>query len=173
MNIHWHRTHLVPVVTTKMCGFKQWLCRWLWVTITTPNRLFKFRSSFIFGMGEARVFKFSTYQLCCFIRFQATFNKSTGETKTYLLKTLLCPSSLGNYIINPLIVINCLNIMWQPCLILEKRFIFRPHRSNTYIDVAYCYRLWSVNLLVGLSVTLMSPAKTAEPIEMPFGLRPK
>jgi len=30
---------------------------------------------------------------------------------------------------------------------------------------------WSVGLSVGLSVTLMSPAKTAEPIEMPFGLR--
>jgi len=34
---------------------------------------------------------------------------------------------------------------------------------------------WSVGLSVGLSVclsvTLVSPAKTAEPIEMPFGLR--
>jgi len=30
---------------------------------------------------------------------------------------------------------------------------------------------WSVGLSVGQSVTLMSPAKTAEPIEMPFGLR--
>ena len=29
---------------------------------------------------------------------------------------------------------------------------------------------WSVGLSVGLSVTLMSPAKTAVPIEMPFGL---
>jgi len=28
----------------------------------------------------------------------------------------------------------------------------------------------SVVLSVGLSVTLVSPAKTAEPIEMPFGL---
>jgi len=28
-----------------------------------------------------------------------------------------------------------------------------------------------VALSVGLSVTLVSPAKTAEPIEMPFGLR--
>ena len=31
---------------------------------------------------------------------------------------------------------------------------------------------WSVCRFVGLSVTLVSPAKTAEPIEMPFGLRP-
>jgi len=30
---------------------------------------------------------------------------------------------------------------------------------------------WSVGRSVGLSVTLVSPAKTAEPIEMPFGLR--
>jgi len=30
---------------------------------------------------------------------------------------------------------------------------------------------WSVGLSVGRSVTLVSPAKTAEPIEMLFGLR--
>jgi len=30
---------------------------------------------------------------------------------------------------------------------------------------------WSVGLSVGLSVTLVSPAKTAAPIEIPFGLR--
>jgi len=30
---------------------------------------------------------------------------------------------------------------------------------------------WSVGLSVGLSVTVVSPAKTAQPIEMPFGLR--
>ena len=41
--------------------------------------------------------------------------------------------------------------------------IFRPHRSTTYV-----YRVaWSV----GLSVTLVSPAKMAAPIELPFGLR--
>jgi len=41
-----------------------------------------------------------------------------------------------------------------------------------YIDAAYCYRLSSVVCLsVGLSVTLVSPAKTAAPIELPFGLR--
>ena len=40
--------------------------------------------------------------------------------------------------------------------------VVRPHRSTTYIDVAY---------LVGLSVTLVSPGKTAELNEMPFGLR--
>jgi len=49
----------------------------------------------------------------------------------------------------------------------------RPHRSTTgtYIDAAYCGR-WSNlhGLSVRLSVTIVSPVKTAEPIDMPFGL---
>ena len=44
-----------------------------------------------------------------------------------------------------------------------------------YVDVVYCYRLSSVVCRsvygsVCWSVILVSPAKTAEPIEMPFGL---
>jgi len=46
--------------------------------------------------------------------------------------------------------------------------IIRPHRSTMYVDAAYCYRPSSV---VCRSVTLVSPAKTAAPIELPFGLR--
>ena len=55
-----------------------------------------------------------------------------------------------------------------------------PHRNTTYCDAACRYRpsgvvCLSVDLSVSLSVcrsvTLVSPAKTAEPIEMPFGLR--
>jgi len=43
---------------------------------------------------------------------------------------------------------------------------------TTYVDAVYCYRPSSVVCrLVGLSVTLVSPAKTAEAIGMPFGLR--
>jgi len=41
------------------------------------------------------------------------------------------------------------------------------------VDAAYCYRrstTWSVCPCVGLSVTIVNPAKTAEPIEMPFEL---
>jgi len=54
-------------------------------------------------------------------------------------------------------------------------FLFRPHRHTTYVDAAYCYRppsvvCRSVWLSVCLSVTVVSLAKTAEPIEMPFGL---
>jgi len=37
-----------------------------------------------------------------------------------------------------------------------------------HVDAAYCYRPSSV---VCRSVTLVSHTKTAEPIEMPFGLR--
>ena len=48
--------------------------------------------------------------------------------------------------------------------------IIRPHRSTTYVDVAYSYRLRRV-VCRSVSVTLVSPAKTAEPIELPFGLR--
>ena len=50
--------------------------------------------------------------------------------------------------------------------------IIRPHRSTTYVDAAYCYRPSGVVCRSAcLSVTQVSPAKTAEPIEMPFGLR--
>jgi len=46
--------------------------------------------------------------------------------------------------------------------------IIRPHRHTTDVDAAYCYRPSS---MVCLSVTVVSPAKTAELIEMLFGLR--
>ena len=45
--------------------------------------------------------------------------------------------------------------------------IIRLHRSTAYVDAAYCYRR---NSVVCRSVTAASPAKTAEPIEMPFGM---
>jgi len=47
-------------------------------------------------------------------------------------------------------------------------FTISLHRNTTYVDAAYCYR-WS-RVVVGPSVTIMSPAKTAEPVELPFGL---
>jgi len=54
----------------------------------------------------------------------------------------------------------------------SKHCIVRPHRSTTYVDAAYYTDrvVWSVGLSVCRSVTVVSPAKTAEPIEMPFGL---
>jgi len=40
-----------------------------------------------------------------------------------------------------------------------------------YVDTVYCYRQSSVVCLsVGLSVTIVSPAKMAEAIEVPFQL---
>ena len=63
------------------------------------------------------------------------------------------------------------NISVQDRVIAHLRII-RPHRSTTYVDVPYSYRPSSVVCWsVGLSVTLVSPAKTAAPIELPFGLR--
>jgi len=51
-------------------------------------------------------------------------------------------------------------------------FIFRPHCSTTYVDVAMCFRPSSVVAWsVCLSVTLVSPAKPDELIKMPFWLR--
>ena len=44
-----------------------------------------------------------------------------------------------------------------------------PHRSTTYVDAACCYRP-SSGLSVCWFVTVVSPAKTPQPIEMPFGL---
>ena len=44
----------------------------------------------------------------------------------------------------------------------------RPHCSTTYVAAAHCYRTSSV---VSPSVTLVSPAKTAETIMIPFAMR--
>ena len=38
------------------------------------------------------------------------------------------------------------------------------------MDAAYCYKTEYTHGLSALSVTIVSPAKTAEPIEMPFWL---
>jgi len=61
-------------------------------------------------------------------------------------------------------------IFLQYTLFTVSKLSFEPHRS-TYVDVAYCYRPSSVVCRsIGRSVTVVSPTKTAEPIEMPFGL---
>ena len=57
----------------------------------------------------------------------------------------------------------------------DKLYIdYRPHHSTTHVDAAYCYRrivvCLSVGPSVGLSVTIVSPKKTAELIGMPFGM---
>jgi len=47
----------------------------------------------------------------------------------------------------------------------------RPYGSSTYVLYMRPIVTDQVAWSVGQSVTLVSPAKTAEPIEMPFGLR--
>jgi len=43
--------------------------------------------------------------------------------------------------------------------------------ASQYVDAAYCYRRNSVVCRsVGRSVTIVSPAETAKPIEVPFGM---
>jgi len=67
----------------------------------------------------------------------------------------------------------CPDSCWHLRNLIPHRPIFiiiRLHRSTTYVDTAYCYWLSSV---VCRSVTLVSPAKTAGPINMPFGLWPR
>jgi len=64
-------------------------------------------------------------------------------------------------------VLEAENYPKQVCILLmignTITFIIRPHRSTTYIDAAYCYRLSSVVCqLVCQSVTVVSPAKTAK-----------
>jgi len=60
-----------------------------------------------------------------------------------------------------------LHSLLRPLVILAF-VVVRPHCSTMYIDASYCYRPSSV---VCRSATLVSLAKTAEPIELPFGLR--
>jgi len=50
--------------------------------------------------------------------------------------------------------------------------ISRPHRSTSYVDATYCYRASSVAVCrtVCRSVTVVRREKTAEPIDMRFGL---
>jgi len=83
------------------------------------------------------------------------------------------------------VMLSCVTISLLYCVchcglsILNKDgiiIIIRPHRSTTYVDAAYSYQPSSVVCRsVGLSicrfVTLVSPAKTAAPTELPFGLR--
>ena len=69
----------------------------------------------------------------------------------------------SNFVQELLLTFNC------NCISLFYPLHFRPHRSTTYVDAAYCYRpsiAWSVSR----SVTVVSPAKTAQPIEIPFGV---
>ena len=61
--------------------------------------------------------------------------------------------------------LNCIRIFST-----QQLAIFRPHRSTTHVDAAYCYRPSSV-VCLSVCVSVQSPAKTAESIEMPLALK--
>jgi len=62
------------------------------------------------------------------------------------------------------------NPFTSPLSRYRRIFLDRIART-TYVGAVYCYRPSAVVCRsVGRSVTLLSPAKTAAPIEMPFGL---
>jgi len=83
-----------------------------------------------------------------------------------LLKSLLLPSSSASEDFFKFCIIHVFLFL----LIVIVIIIIRPHRCTMY-DAACCYRPSSVVCpSVGRSVTIMSCAKTAEPIEMPFGI---
>jgi len=76
--------------------------------------------------------------------------------------------------------VKTLNCYWQSLknkgALAMVAWFLRNATPQHKLDAAYCYRpssvvYRSVCLSVGLSVTAVSPAKTDEPIEMPFGIR--
>jgi len=66
-------------------------------------------------------------------------------------------------------------LLWpngRPSQLLLSTCIIRSHCSSMYVDAVYCYRPSSVVCpSVCLSVTAVSPATTAEPIDILFGSR--
>jgi len=71
-------------------------------------------------------------------------------------------------VINFKVVLCAVSFIWDAALLLNG-FLHCQATLQCYIDVACCYRQnIVVCLLVCLSRSLVSPAKTAKPIEMPF-----
>jgi len=101
---------------------------------------------------------------CCFIvvRKSKLSAASSSSSSSNSLMTILTDESVRNTVrITLYIRVRQISLT-----------IIRPHRSTTYVDVAYCYRPSSmVCRSVCLSVCHTSgPAKTAEPIKILFGL---
>jgi len=94
------------------------------------------------------------------------FNK-LGQQITIIWQVFYC-SKLFQYFGNSTISNLCSDLQFWFRISETPVLLIRPHRSTMYTDVAYCYRPSST---VCHSVTLVSPAKTAEPIEMQFRLR--
>ena len=112
--------------------------------------------------------------VCC----DAIHRQSTGQSTVCMLCAFTFPVSIHiqrvctNMSVE--IVTSLCRLHWYHCrwLCSWSEFIIRPHPSTMYADAAYCYRPSSVVCRsIGRSVTVVSPAITAERIEMPFGLR--
>jgi len=102
---------------------------------------------------------------------------SQSDAKKIMSSELGFNVATAQYILNSLLYVDC--ILLQKKLVIGYLIahviywvmhfqIIRPHHSTTYVDAAYCYRpssvaCWSV-------YHSYEPRKTAEPIEMPFGL---
>jgi len=107
----------------------------------------------------------STWLPNCSVTNHDTFTTSSAEAINHEW-----PQKIKAYITatNPLLTAYqyvCTNTT-KPTTLINK--IFRPHCSTTYVDAAYCCQPSSV---VCRSLTLVSCAKTAELIELSFGLR--
>ena len=76
------------------------------------------------------------------------------------------------YVLNSVVKISMMSAKYfEYYTIILREAVFSWTRCM-YVDVAYCYRPSSVVCRsVCQSVTLVSPAKMTEPIEMLFGLR--
>jgi len=94
------------------------------------------------------------------VKFSIVAWKSTGRVKSYFVPNML-----------PFAILIICDVKWSHNT--NDWWLFRPHRSTTYVDAAYCYRPSSVVCRsVCLSVCCTSePCKTAAPIDMLFGLR--
>jgi len=134
------------------CG--KFLIFWRWRLIAVKvHRLAKFREGRLNHCRDMTIFeilRWLRFKMCCHSKFHG------DPSNTCCVMAVLTVFKMA-----PI----C-------CLRFLKIQTFRPHRSTTYVDAAYCYRpSILVCRLVCLSVTLVSPAKTAAPVEVPFGLR--
>ena len=80
----------------------------------------------------------------------------------YAVLNILCKQALSYYTQNRYLP------SFQLRQISSFFIIIRPHHSTMYVDAAYSY--WPSSV-VCQSVTLVSPAKTSKPIEIPVGSR--
>jgi len=107
-------------------------------------------------------------------QYFTTITLNTSSSRTFFLPWNESIYTIS-WVVNSISTV-CGRTCWMQTDEWDAIVIITPHRSTTYVDAAYSYRpssvvCRSVCLSVCRSVTLVSPAKTAAPIELPFGLR--